>query len=149
MPLQQCQDTVNQPILVKIGIKNKTSHKLTMASFSNKDDQAKKQDLCSGTLPRCPYSVRTTCFFARTSYGGKETSSIQDQLGAKQLGKKKPCIHVTSKQWHFFQILKPPHNLCSSAYFSWHRGFSNITLMYIQLSKKFFREARHARYKRY
>lgn len=36
-----------------------------------------------------------------TSFGGKGTSSIQDQLRTEQVGKKEPSIHITSKQWHF------------------------------------------------
>lgn len=48
--------------------------------------------------------LEDTLLLCWTSYGGRkgETSSIQDQLGTEQLGKKEPSIHVTSTTTAFF-----------------------------------------------
>lgn len=109
-------------------------------SFSNKNDQAKKQDVFRNSpwLSLLPEDSLILCW---ASCAGRETSSIQDQLG-----KKEPSNDVKSRIMAFFSILKPSHNLGSSVYFSWHTGFSSITRMYTQLSKKPFRHSGHRCY---
>lgn len=80
---------------------------------------------CVQELSLTVLTLEDSLLLCWTSYGGR--NSIQDQLGTKQLGKKEPSIHDTSKAMAFFFKYSRHHTIQAAQYISADMQASQIS----------------------